>query len=343
MPGQLTVTRALVPSFSRLDDAAEAAHYWGSLLAMWKVPRRLASRPGFFPACNPKSIARCDLAARHSDGPYVVAHKSDGVRYVLMLTLRPNSREPIALMVDRARNMFEVEVVAHEDFFVRGTLLEGELVWKQPDERAFLYLVFDAVRIKGEYVGSQAFRDRLAALDQCVRLSEELSALPHAETEERAVEEGSIVLCHYQPSVAMRTKRFVGIEFASRLWTERAEAEHRVDGLIVQCAAAAYGSDVFKWKEHSTIDLRGPEARCGDAPLADAEFPVRIDPSSRVRPENDDDVVEYLIGGTRADVTLFAVRRRPDKTVANSLMVVNSTIRDAVVDNVRPDELCQFG
>jgi len=340
-----------VPSFSRVDSDEERKHYRSQLLRLWKVPKRLSSRDGFFPACNPKSVARANLSSLHSH-PYLVSHKSDGVRYILLLTLRPKvekgaADQPVALMIDRAYNMFEVEVVAHEDFFVAGTILEGELVWKQPDEKSFLYLVFDAILVRGEHLMHRPFEARLAAASSCIHLSEELSALTGEELEQQAVAEGSVVLCHYNPSVRMRMKKFVPKEFAVRLWGERGEAEHRVDGLILQRSDSEYvfgtanDGSVFKWKEHSTVDLQGFDFRAADGAFSDISFPTTVATDSRIQPLHDADVIEYLVQGSRSDVRLFAVRRRPDKKLANGMRVVNATIQDAVVDFVRVEELSQ--
>ena len=62
--------------------------------------------------------------------------------------------------------------------------------------------------------------------------------------------------------------------------------------------------------------------------------------SSRIRPDHDDDVVEYLVKKlpNNATIELFAVRKRPDKKIANSLYVFTATVQD-VLDDVRVEEL----
>jgi len=41
-------------------------------------------------------------------------------------------------------------------------------------------------------------------------------------------------MVHYDPPVSMRPKRFVSRAFAAKLWANRADADHRVDGLVLQ-------------------------------------------------------------------------------------------------------------
>ena len=116
--------------------------------------------------------------------------------------------------------MYEVEVVAQEEYFAEGTVLEGELVWRHPDEAAMLYLVFDAVLVRGERVTHLPFAERLAKAVQCVRWSEELAALPPDDLEARVAETDSLALVQFDPPIAMRAKHFVAQEHAARVWRD---------------------------------------------------------------------------------------------------------------------------
>ena len=349
---QPTVSVALVPSYSVVDTEWERAHYWKALMLAWGVKGRKATSDTFFPGANPCSVSRKTLPPK--DVPHVLALKSDGVRYALFLTTRPGGGggAPVALMIDRARNMYEVEVLAPEDYFVKQTILEGELVWQQPDERTLLYLVFDAVRIAGESYLERPFVDRLAAATRCTRWSEELAPLEDVET--HVAETGCVVLVHFDPPVVMRPKRFVDRAHATRVWAERTDAEHRVDGLVVHRADAAYvhgtaTGAVYKWKPRHTVDLAGPDLRAADGPLDVGSRPVRV-LESRVVVSHPDEVAEYLLEVVKEDdgtsrerrrrevVTLFAMRTRPDKRVPNGLRVVQATVQDAV-EMLTPEDL----
>ena len=356
---RLTVSRALVPSHSRVDTERERRHYWSVLRSFWSGARGAAPAQ-HHPGCNPCSLARArlpELAARR----YGITLKSDGVRYSLMLTLRPGStREapaPVALMVDRSRGMYEVEVLAPEAYFVDGTLLEGELVWRQPHERDLLFLVFDAVRVKGEPLAAAPFGERMRRAEAATRFSEEIAAVAagegaaQADAAQRALEVDCVALVHYDPPLAMRPKHFVERRHAARLWGDRRECEHRVDGLILMDLDAPYvrgnaeAGAAFKWKDHSTVDLArggGGALRAADAPLPAALLGRRV-----VVRENRvhevvgaDSIVEYHVHVTDDAVELTPLRTRPDKAAANGLRVVAATVQD-VLDAIAVEELAE--
>lgn len=342
------LARAIVPSFSKVEDVCERSVHWNAFLALWYGPRHkvTARERSFFPGCNPWSLSR-STAATMGTHEYAIALKSDGVRYALFLTMRPGvERSPVALMIDRSKNMYEVELVAGEEYFSRGTIFEGELVWRQPDETALMYLVFDAIVVAGDRLTTAPFRERIARATACTTHSDDLAALPDEEMVERADETNTIVMLHYHPHITMRPKHFVDREHASRLWRDRFDADHRSDGIVLNRLDAPYprgaetGGVVLKWKEDSTVDLCGHPPAPSDAPLPEIVGGRRVVVlASRIEPNGPDDVIEYLVS-LRGDkeVTLFAVRRRPDKNVANTRRVVEATVND-VVEAIGPDEL----
>ena len=351
---QLVVGRPLTPSYSTVDTAEERDHYWRQMLADWGVAApRGRGTPRGFPGCNPLSLSRAALQTIRSH-PYVITLKSDGVRFALYLTTRPDSTEaaprPIALLVDRARNMYEVEVLAPASYFVRRTLLEGELVWQQPDEQQMLLLVFDCLRCRGEPLFQRPFEERHTVAKRCVGPWTAEDAVGDAsEVEQRVAESDTIALAHYRPRVVLGVKHFVARTHAAELWRDRAITSHRVDGVILQRADASYthgtanDASVLKWKEHSTLDLAGrPGAlRAADGPVSEVGGRVCVvSEDSRVVADGDDDVVEYLVTVEEERVVLFALRRRPDKTAPNGLRVVAATVQD-VVDAVAADELAE--
>lgn len=338
------VEKPLVPSHARLTDADEVSYYWSKLLTLWGVAShaRVARSSTFFPGCNPCSVSRQNANVLREHNDYRIALKSDGVRYALFLTLRRDTDDgAIALMVDRSRNMYEVEVVAPEDYFVKGSVLEGEIVW-HPE--SMVYHVFDAICLKGETLTRLPFAERLARATRVVQNSEEASNAP--DVEERALETDAIVLTHFEPRVRMRAKTFVSVAHAAALWRDRADAGHRVDGLILHDATAPYkmgtASDgsCLKWKEHSTIDLSGPPdalwAADGPLPPTLHERNVVVTPSRIVGTKGS--LIEYHITVTPSTVELMAMRTRPDKVSANGLYVVRATVGD-VIHTLRPDDI----
>ena len=339
-----TIKRAtaqpLIPSESLLEKGAERDHYWHSLLASWRQPKRRT--PTTFPGCNPRSLSRSDVPML-SRAPYLVSLKSDGVRYALFLTTRPGtgasgSHKAVALLADRAGNMYEIEVVAPETYFTLGTVLEGELVWREPGRTELILLVFDAVRVRGKSLLSAPFSERLAAAARCLRSTERPDT--NADVEFVASEMDSILSMHCTPVLQIQVKSFVEHQHLMDVWAHRHRAQHRIDGLILARADRSYqmGSatrgEMYKWKEHITVDLRGRGAdlSTSDGPIGDTLCGRRVHVSSKseVKPAGDDDVVEYLLHvDDDSSVELFAIRTRPDKRVPNSRHVVEASLTEA--------------
>ena len=209
-----------------------------------------------------------------------------------------------------------------------------------------IFLVFDAIRVRGETLVSRPFRERHARATSAVRLASELREA--TDVEERALETDTIVLVHYSPPLEMRAKQFIALEHAARLWRERGDARHRVDGLILQAEDAAYcvgtarDGSCLKWKDHSTIDLRGSP---GDLHVAEGPLPTHIldrkvvvVPSRIVAARSE--ILEYSVAVTEDEVRIMAIRARPDKAGANGLEVVRATVTD-VLDRILPDELVE--
>ena len=167
------------------------------------------------------------------------------------------------------------------------------------------------------------------------------------DVEARALETDTVVMVHYNPQLRMKAKHFVDIEHAQRLWSERGDAEHRVDGIILQdvnapyCVGTASDHSCLKWKEHSSIDLQLDAD--GRLHAADGPVPPKLEGRSisllpsRVAAAVGA-VVEYHVAVTDDRVNLMAIRTRPDKRHANGLRVVAATVRD-VVHSIRPEHL----
>ncbi|WBR14493.1 mRNA capping enzyme [Pandoravirus kuranda] len=109
-------------------DAAERGFY-----AAWGLNARRSEQPLHRrnPGPNPVSVSLAALRDLNPD-EYVVAEKTDGVRYALLLC-GDETGSPMAVMIDRAGRKFEVAVRAAARFFAgAGTLLDGELAWERP-------------------------------------------------------------------------------------------------------------------------------------------------------------------------------------------------------------------
>ena len=209
-----------------------------------------------------------------------------------------------------------------------------------------VFLVFDSIFVKGVSQTAMSFRHRLATATRLVWASDDLQNSSMDDIEEQVLETGGVVLVHFDPPLTMRPKTFVERQHAERLWSERSEAEHRVDGLIIQDMTASYvtgaaeDGSVFKWKEHSTVDLKGPALHT----IEKNPIPSVLDGrcvraiQSQVSPRTSQDVVEYLIDVQEDEIRLMPIRMRPDKTTANSLRVVIATIDD-VLHSITPEDI----
>lgn len=280
---------------------------------------------------------------------YKIALKSDGVRYTLFLTCRPGAdNSAVALMIDRSWNMFEVEVLAPEAYFVRQTLIEGELVWQQPNEKILLYLIFDCTLLKGVNMMQAPFGDRIAGITKCTRLSEEISAPGMEGIGQRIIETDSIGMIHYDPKIIIRPKCFVSLEHVSRLWSERQDMDHHVDGIILNKVDSCYNTgsakhgSMYKWKHQHTIDLTKSEkwVSTKNGVLHRVIHGKKVVLSTSKIETGVGDLVEYLICNDENTITLFPLRKRPDKNCANSEFVVHSTIQN-VMESITTDDLLQ--
>lgn len=352
MQPQMVVVRPLMPSLACVDDEVERTFFWNDFLDACH-----STRKDRFPGCNPVSLSRQTLS-QLGDRNYGIALKSDGVRFSLFLTMRqgstPDQPKPVALMINRAGDMFEVEVIAVVDAFDKKTVLEGELVWKQPTEEVMLFLVFDCLRNAGEVLIDRPFHERYATAERLTYFSEELSSAD--DVEQRVDETLSVVLTQYTPKIQMRAKVFVGLEHAVTMWKQRGEIDHRVDGIIVQDYDSKYrfgtavGGAILKWKAHATLDLQGGSEGQGAKPAAsDGALPAAVEGrrlvfrnDSRIRPAAPESIIEYLVACDDCTVSFFAVRVRDDKSAPNSLAVCLATIND-VLDDIQPSDLaaCQ--
>lgn len=102
------------------------------------------------PVDNPVSLDRDNLA-RLGEERYTVALKADGTRYVLVLCMyKHHDRElPIAAMVDRRGNMFQLEVHAPDVHFENTSVFDGELCEVRGSPGVYDYLVFNALVNQG--------------------------------------------------------------------------------------------------------------------------------------------------------------------------------------------------
>ena len=122
--------------------------------ASWGLENFDLSSPRF-PGPQPVSIERRHFPLLRSQ-PYLVCEKTDGIRHLLA------SFEDGVFLVNRAYVAEKVAIRVPKD-----TLLDGELVTAKNGKK--LFMVYDAVRTKGEDVAHKPLTERLEAARKVVK------------------------------------------------------------------------------------------------------------------------------------------------------------------------------
>lgn len=340
----------LQPSNAIVLDETEKEYFWNVILQYWKLPALK-----HFPGPNPISLERCNFEKIH-DEDFMASLKTDGVRYLFVMTTKPNSLEPISLMVDRALNMFEIEVWANEDFFYNGSLFDGELVWNTNGNLQFV--IFDVVLLKGEDCISCTYRERLQIIHNHILLVDYNTK--DDIVEQLVSEEDKIYARNNDFFLQMIPKICVGKEHIKDLWEGRDTSSHRNDGIIltlndchVHTGTSKY---VFKWKPSHSIDIKsyfqnGTWSFFANDNASDDEInisssigdkKVRVNIESKLLEALERKfvcVIECLLQITEdGSILLIPERERSDKKTANTLKTMIATIKNAN-ENISAEEL----
>jgi hypothetical protein len=293
----------------------------------------------------------------------MVTPKTDGLRFLLLLTVTPEDGRPVALMIGRDMQMYEVQVWGTESLFLEGTLLDGELAWCAGVDARMKYFAFDAIAIAGKRVGTQPLPNRLLALRNLLELSpthRQWLSRYASDTDESLlqfiVEENKVVCTpnnlfdlSFTPKHMVSAASWGGVRGGVQ-WGETADARN-FDGLIFtpknKPVYIGTHRELFKWKPpvHCTVDVEVRDGRAlargedGTAThLAMLEgLPVRLmvsDTGSSL----DDGVYECHMKHTDAEIQLHPARQRTDKNRANTEQTVRSVF-GCLQDDISEDEL----
>lgn len=143
-----------VPFMWRVTDAAKQDHILRCVKEAFGVPETVKH----VPVDNPVSLDRDNLETLRL-GDYVASLKADGVRYVLVLTTYYQMH--IAAMVNRAGEVYTVEVIAQDRYFQMGSVYDGELCECTSDSRVYDYLIFNALVDCGVKLCKESYTARL--------------------------------------------------------------------------------------------------------------------------------------------------------------------------------------
>jgi hypothetical protein len=261
----------------------------------WKAD---ASR---FPGPQPVSIERRHFPLLKRQ-PYLVCEKTDGVRHLLAST-----DEGVFLM-NRAFSIEKINVRVAKD-----TLLDGELVIAKNGKK--LFMVYDAVRVKGEDLTQQPLSARLEAARKVIKA----------------------IIKTANASLEIRVKTMWPLGDPIQ---DLNSFEYETDGLVFtpinEPIRMGTHETMFKWKprERITIDFcikNGCELFVQDrgVPYKEAELHLQ-----NKRPDlSDGTIVECGYG----DLGWFVEKVRTDKTHANNRRTYFRTIVN-IRENIQLDE-----
>jgi hypothetical protein len=256
-----------------------------------------------FPAPQPVSIER-----RHfpllTQQPYLVCEKTDGVRYLLAST------GDGVVLVNRAFDVTKVQGVR----IPKDTLLDGELVRTRAGK--MLFLIFDAVRVKGEDLKSVPLDARLEKA--------------------RGIIKGIIKTA--SASFEIRVKIMVPLGELGKM-PQLDSFDYETDGLVFtplqEPIRSGTHETLFKWKPHNriTVDFElklGTDLYAQDRGIPYKEASLHL--QNRRKDLPDGTIVECGYG----EVGWFVEKVRTDKTYANNRRTYFRTcvnLRERILQN----------
>lgn len=342
----------LEPSQSLINDTYEKGYYWNVLLDYYKLPHSFKH----FPGPNPVSICRDTLETFEAED-FMAALKTDGVRYLFLLTTKPNSTEPIAIMVDRALHMYEIVVWAIEEFFYEGCLFDGELVWDGNGNQEFI--IFDVILIRGLSCINMSYSERLCIIRNHILSADE--QMNDATLEQLISEEEKLCARNNNYNMQIVPKHCVNKHNISDLWFGRQLCSHRNDGIIITTNNSnihtGTSKTIFKWKPSHSIDIKAQFLNeiwsfYANENNSDREINISTNIGKYKTLINVDSkllallkskvhcVIECLIEIDDNGVTLTPERERTDKKTANTLHTIERTIHNAKENIVIEDLIC---
>jgi mRNA capping enzyme, catalytic domain/mRNA capping enzyme, C-terminal domain len=240
--------------------------------------------PTRFPGPQPVSIERRHFPLLKRQ-PYLVCEKSDGVRHLLVST-----EDGFVGLVNRA---FHIEVAKVR--VPKDTLLDGELV-KTKNQKMY-FMVYDAVRVKGEDVSQKPLTERLEAARKVAKAIIKTAGAPF--------------------EIRVKNMWLLGTEDVPDLDSFEYETDGLVFTPINEPIRMGTHETMFKWKPHNriTIDFRiknGEELYVQDRGELFREATLHLQNRHAELP--DGTIVECGYG----DLGWFVEKVRTDKTYPNN-------------------------
>lgn len=299
------------------------------------------------------------------DPDSVVSIKADGVRYYLCLTYYND--EPIACFVNRAEEVFSLEdIQAPRQWFKDECVFDGELCRYRPNPNEKIFLVFNALLVRGAHMFGHPYRSRLASITRSVS-----GVVLSPEERERAID----IIVSLAPSMHIIAKPYssaTDIKSMIRLGDDRSGGLFESDGLVItplnDTMTCGRNKRLLKWKTHHTIDVI---MRCTPAgaitlfayrqgrpvPLKEALVHCNLIIDDKLKsiirgaavcrkafglsPKDFEEVVELdMRNGEYGAIDLHFVCIRRDKTGANDVVTIKRTL-DSATSKIDATRLCQ--
>ena len=321
--------------------------------ALWGVPH-LSKRN---PCAQPVSLERkhIDLIVK---GNYVVADKSDGIRYTLLMC--KVGEQHYSFLVDRKLDMYQIPVAASKRMFA-GSIFDGELVWIRGTNGALmqLFLVFDVIAYKGSTeIKQENLHRRLAVIREAFDISGHSISSPRGAA--KCAKEGKIICGGNAYGLSFRPKLCFPLDQLDTLLRQMESLSYPTDGLIFTAVDAPICSGTaertFKLKKRHMVDLQlqGTTLLLGQGGHSDTAvnrvaletvgIGLKMMPSMLQLIENTGHeqlpiIVECELLQADGEIQLEFVGRRADKAHPNTVRTMLATITN-LRENIQPHELC---
>ena len=273
-----------LPAVTPLTDKSPLVAEARRLISLaWNMPNEIAH----IPSPNPVSIERSHLDFLQKNiNSFVVAEKSDGVRYLLLLGRHGAAQEPYSVMINRKFEIFEVSVYANPAYF-DGSVFDGELVLEDiintPSPKAAeneeeddskidesqkkqrqVFLAFDVMLCKGRLFKNENYFERYKELNRVFELHQKDILVNNVDkwddvAKRLSQQEDKIVSLGNRLALAFAPKPCVQATNVGSLWRSMSRMRHKSDGLIFtpvyQPVMTGTHQTMFKWKQTHTLDM----------------------------------------------------------------------------------------
>lgn len=359
--------QSLRPAKSSILDPRKLDFIQAEIRRLWRLP----STCKHIPTPNPVSIERKHLDTVATNR-YVVALKSDGIRYLLLLSRWPEvlGGACFGVMVNRAGCAFEVKLFACAELF-QGSLFDGELVREKISEFNFrrqVYLVFDVVSAAGESMINADYLTRLKLIQTRFFIHDDNAMISRiAQWDAIAAEYavgGQIVSGGNKRGLTFRPKNCSRVSELASMWRTLPGCPYPVDGLIFtpvdEPVKIGTHATMFKWKTCHTIDMRcfqktkfmlwddqtnkEIDANRTVFTVNEMQLTLTIEDTSTlqraVSTSSSDFVAEFglIVKTAQSEVIATLKKTRPDKSNPNLVSTVERTIVN-ILENISIEEL----